>query len=77
LFEQNPVPLDNECVNYIAQKYYDSIRINDNATTLIPDIFDKRAKLENIDTKKLAFIAMLLNGTTIADDVVAEVKRRS
>lgn len=69
-------PLDNECVNYLAQQYYDGILIN-GREELDENIFTQRAKLENIDTKQLALMAVMLNGTDFALPIIQEVKRRS
>lgn len=76
LFREAQIPLGNESANYIAQQYYDGILINDNQP-LDPNIFSERAKLENIPTKELAFISMLLQGTDFRLPVVAEIKKRS
>ena len=69
-------PLCNESVNFLAQMYYDSISINE-TQELDPDIFTQRAKLENIETKELALMAVMLNGTDFAIPFISEVKRRS
>lgn len=69
-------PLSNESVNLLAQMYYDSISINENQE-LDPSIFTQRAKLENIETKEIALLAVMLNGTPFAAPFIAEVKRRS
>lgn len=68
--------LDNDCVNYVAQQYYDCIQVNGNQE-LDPNIFDKRVKLDEISTQNLVFMAMLLTGTDMALPLIHEVKRRS
>lgn len=75
IFSKSNVDLSNESVNYISQQYYDSILIN-NTQELDPNIFTQRAKLENIHTKELALLAVMLNGTDFATPVIFEVKRR-
>ena len=69
-------PVTNEAVNYLAQQYYDGVLINDNQE-LDPDIFTQRAKLENIATRELALLAVMLFGTDFALPVLAEIKKRS
>ena len=69
-------PLCNESVNLLAQMYYDSITINNNEE-LDPNIFTQRARLENVETKELALMAVMMNGTPFGDLFVSEVKRRS
>jgi hypothetical protein len=68
--------LTNESMNFIAQQYYDSISINGHEE-LNPNIFTQRAKLENIETKELALVAMMLFGTDFSIPVLKEIKRRS
>lgn len=67
--------LSNEGVNYIAQQYYDGTLIN-NQYELDPNIFDKRAKLEEIETTELLKVAAFLRGTDFLVPVVKEIKRR-
>ena len=70
--------LTNESVNYIAQLYYDGIVINEKTSQrLDPNIFSQRAKLENIETKELTLLAMLLNHTEFVVPIITEIKRRS
>jgi hypothetical protein len=69
-------PLDNESVNLLSQMYYDSVSIN-GGQELDPNIFTKRAKIENIPTKQLALMATMMNGTPFGDIFVSAVKRRS
>jgi len=76
VIKQSETPLCNESVNMLAQMYYDSITINNNEE-LDPNIFTQRAKLENIETKELALLAVMMNGTPFAAPFIAEVKRRS
>lgn len=68
--------ISNESLNWIAQALYDSISINNNQET-DPNIFTQRASLDQIPTKELAFLAMLLRDTPFAGVVVATIKRRS
>lgn len=76
VIESAGLPIDNEGVNYLAQQYYDGIVVN-NGQTLDPDIFTQRAKLENIETKELALMAVILSGTDFAVPIIQEIKRRS
>lgn len=69
-------PMSNEAVNYLAQQYYDGILIN-GTQELDPDIFSQRATVENIETKELALLAVMLNGTDFALPILAEIKKRS
>ena len=68
--------VSNESLNWLAQCFYDSISINNNQET-DPNIFTQRARLENIPTNELAFLAMLLKETPFVGPVVATIKRRS
>jgi gamma-glutamyl-gamma-aminobutyrate hydrolase PuuD len=70
------VNLSNEAMNYIAQQYYDGMLIN-GTQELDPNIFTQRAKLENIETRELALMALTLNGTDFTIPIIQEVKRRS
>jgi hypothetical protein len=69
-------PLSNESVNLLAQMYYDSVVINNNEE-LDPNIFTQRAKIENISTKELAFLATLTEGSPFFGVFVGAIKRRS
>ena len=69
-------PLTNEAVNYLSQQYYDAVRVN-GTQELDPNIFTQRAKVDNISTKELVLLALMLSGTDFALPVVAEVKKRS
>ena len=73
---QSEAPVTNEALNYLAQQYYDGVLINGNQE-LDPNIFTQRAKLENIETRELALLAVMLWGTDFAKPVVAEIKKRS
>lgn len=80
VFQESHTEVSNEGVNLLAQMYYDSISIKDNnggTQELDPNIFDKRAKLENLETKELAMMAVLFNGTPFAPLFIHAVKRRS
>jgi len=70
------VEISNESMNYLAQQYYDGILIN-NTHELDPNIFSERARLDNITTKEIALMAMMLNGTDFAVPLIMEVKKRS
>ena len=78
IVKQAEVALTNEGVNYIAQQYYLSVLINPGAGNqeLDETIFDKLAKLENIETKELLLIGGLMRGTGFLPDIVREIKRR-
>ena len=69
------ISLTNEAMNYIAQQYYDSIMINGNQE-LNPNIFTQRSKVENVETKELALLAVMLNGTDFAFEIINEIKKR-
>ena len=75
IFETSNIQLSNESLNYLAQQYYDGILINENEE-LNPNIFTQRAKLENIETKELALLAVMLNGTDFSLPLIQEIKRR-
>lgn len=76
VFEGAEAKLTNEAMNYLAQQYYDSVLIN-GTQELDPHIFTQRAKMENIDTRELTLLAVMLNGTDFAVPLIHEVKRRS
>ena len=76
IITESKVPLGNESVNYIAQQYYDAILINGNQE-LDPNIFTQRAKLENIQTKEIALLAVMFKGTDFSLPLLAEIKKRS
>jgi len=69
------IPLSNEAMNYLAQQYYDGILINDNQE-LDPEIFTQRAKLENLETKELALLAVMMQGTDFALPIIETIKKR-
>lgn len=76
VFQGSNVQITNESMNYLAQQYYDSIKIN-NRHELDPDIFSQRARLENIETKEIALLATMMRGTDFFYPLVEEIKRRS
>lgn len=76
VFTNSSVQITNESMNWLAQQYYDGVLIN-NRYELDPDIFEKRGKLENIETKELALLATMLIGTDFALPIIAEIKHRS
>lgn len=75
VFEIAGTGLSNEGMNYLAQQYYDGVLIN-GREELDPNIFTQRAKIENIDTKELTFLAVALNGTDFAIPLIQEIKKR-
>ena len=80
LFQNVQAPISNEGANYIAQQYYDGIMLvgsDGNTHELDPNIFNQRASLDNIPTKELAFMAMLLAGTDHRVAVLEAIKQRS
>jgi hypothetical protein len=76
VFEESNVKLTNESMNYLAQQYYDGVLIN-GREELNPNIFTQRAKLEKIDTKECALLAVMLNGTDFAIPILQEIKKRA
>ena len=76
LFQESKIQISNESMNLLSQMYYDAIKINSNQE-LNPSIFEKRASLKNIETKELALLSTMLNGTPFVDPMVYEIKRRS
>lgn len=67
--------LSNEFMNYVAQQFYDEVVFNDK-TTLDPNIFTQRAKLSEMVTSEVQFLAMFYKGTHLFPLVIAEAKRR-
>lgn len=76
VIEESKAPISNEGMNYLAQQYYDAVLIN-NRYELDPNIFTQRAKVENIATKELALLVMMLKGTDFVYPLIEEIKRRS
>lgn len=76
LFQESNIKISNESMNLLSQMYYDSVKIN-STQDLNPNIFDKRASMKNIETKELALLATMLNGTAFSDPIIYEIKRRS
>jgi len=76
LFEGSGIEITNESMNFLSQMYYDAVRINDNQE-LDPSIFTQRAKLENIPTKELAFLATAMRETPFSEPFILEIKKRS
>ena len=70
------IKISNEGMNYLAQQFYDGILINGHQE-LDPNIFNQRAVLENIETREIAMLALLLNGTGFAIPLIHEIKHRS
>lgn len=75
VFETAGTGLSNEAMNYLAQQYYDAVSVNEREE-LDPNIFTQRAKMENIETKELALLAVMLNHTDFAVPLIQEIKRR-
>lgn len=73
---QAEAPITNEAMNYLAQQYYDGVLVNGHQE-LDPDIFTQRAKVENIETKELALLAVMLYSTDFAMPILAEIKKRA
>lgn len=76
VFEQSEAGITNEAMNYLCQQYYDGVLIN-NTQELDPNIFTQRAKLDAIETKELALLAVMLKGTDFAVPLIQEIKRRA
>jgi len=76
LVKASESPLSNESVNLLSQMYYDAVVIN-GKEELDPNIFTQRAKLENVPTKELAFLATLTEGSPFFSVFVGAIKRRS
>jgi hypothetical protein len=76
LITEAGIPITNDGMNFLAQQYYDGVRINGNQE-LDPNVFTQRIKLENIETKELALLAIILSGTDFAIPILAEIKKRS
>lgn len=78
VLEQSNVKLSNETANLLAQAYYGCVAINESGQGLDPNIFDKVARIDNVpDVHELIMVAMLSEGTQLAIDAVAEIRRRS
>lgn len=76
VFRESEVKISNESMNLLSQMYYDAVAINGNQE-LDPNIFDRRASTKNVETKELALLATMLNGTPFAEPIVYEIKKRS
>lgn len=76
VFQESEVKISNESMNMLSQMYYDAVKVNENQE-LNPKIFQKRASVKNIETKELALLATMLNGTPFAEPFVYEFKRRA
>jgi hypothetical protein len=76
LFQESNIKISNESMNLLSQMYYDAVKIN-STQDLDPGIFDKRASIKNIETKELALLATMLNGTVFSEPIIYEIKRRS
>jgi len=80
VFKNANISIDNETMNWVAQMFYDNITIGtpSGAGQLDPNIFDKRAKLENIKNQELAFLyVMFKDHPWFIEDVVKEIKKRN
>lgn len=76
VFKNSNIQISNEAVNLLAQIYYDTISINDNSE-LDPNIFDRKAKLDDVSTKELALLAVLYRGSPFYEIFVYEIKKRT
>lgn len=76
ILKGSEIQVSNEVVNYLAQMYYDCTVINGNQE-LDPNIFDKLAKLENINNKDLLILATMLRGSDFLSPVVKALKSRN
>lgn len=76
IFVSSNVTLTNEAMNYLAQQYYDGVTVN-GRDELDPNIFTVRASLDNIETKEIALMAMLLKGTDFAYPLYEKIRSRS
>lgn len=75
-FAASNVEIPNEAMNFIAQNFYDNVKIN-GTQELNPHIFTKRATVENMTTKTLAFLVVAFRGSDLANQCAHEIKRRS
>ena len=76
LLQQTNIRLSNETANYIAQQFYDGVKIN-GRYELDPNIFDKRAKLENIKLTELGLLAVMFKGTDFLHPIAEALKSRN
>jgi hypothetical protein len=76
LLTESQVNISNESMNFLAQQYYDAVKVN-GTQELDPEIFTQRASLDAIETKELALLAVMLSGTDFAIPVIQTIKRRS
>lgn len=79
VFQQANVQLSNEAMNYVAQQYYDMLSFNDSVELKAnPNIFDKRAKLEDIKTPDIALLATFFRDSPhLYIPMYKEIKKRS
>lgn len=77
LLMKSGIQICNEAANYVAQCYYDGVVLNENEQGLDPNVFTQRAKLENIPTKDLGLIAVMLKKTDFVWPLIEELKRRN
>lgn len=78
IFTRSSSRLSNEAVNYIAQMYYDSVSLNGTAAGLDPNIFSKRANLDNVTMHDLVLMRMLFKDVAeYVDPFILEIRRRS
>lgn len=79
IFKESQAPLSNESANLLSQMYYDCVTVKTLAgpMELDPNIFDKRASMDNIPTKELALLASMMTGTPFASVFISEIKKRS
>lgn len=81
VFENSQVQVENETVNWIAQTFYNVIEIGTpggGMAKLDPNIFDKKAKLENIKTPDVALLYIMFRDQPwLIADVVKEIRKRN
>jgi len=75
VFNEARVQFSNDAMNYMAQGIYDSVEVN-GGMTLDPNIFDKRSKAEDIDSKNLAMICMMFKETDFALEAYYNMNKR-
>jgi Na+(H+)/acetate symporter ActP len=68
--------ITHDCVNYIAQAFYDLTEIN-HTQELNPNIFDKRVRANELSNRDLLFASMFLKGTQIMPEIIVTLKKRS
>jgi hypothetical protein len=75
VLNNSKIQISNEALNYVAQLFYDMVKINNNKE-LDPNIFTQRASLDNVETKDLKIIITILKGSPVALIPFEELKKR-